>query len=273
MDILRKIPDNFVDLIYIDPPFNTGIKRKINRIKVKRTSDGNRSGFGDNHYSVVSSSESSVFEDKFTDYIEFLRPRLEESRRILKETGSFYLHVDYREVHYVKILMDRIFGRENFLNEIIWSYDYGARSKRKWSSKHDNILFYVKNNRKYYFDYDSMERVPYLAPKLVGEKKAAKGKTLTDSFFLTIVPTNSKERVGYPTQKPVKLLSRLISVSCPPSGIVLDYFAGSGTTGVAAALNARKFILVDNNIDAIEIINKRLNDVLPGNGHRMDVNV
>jgi site-specific DNA-methyltransferase (adenine-specific) len=176
----------------------------------------------------------------------------------LKPNGSIYFHIDYREVHYCKLLLDSIFGRDCFLNEIIWAYDYGARSKTKWPAKHDNILWYCKNPDDYIFNYGQLDRIPYMAPGLVGPEKAALGKTPTDTWWHTIVSPNGKEKTGYPTQKPLAIIKRIISASSNPGDVVLDFFAGSGTVGEAASSLGRDFILVDNNPEAIEVMRKRL---------------
>ena len=255
LDIIKKIKDESFDLIYIDPPFNTGKKQKRTRISTIQDENGDRVGYGGKKYSSEKIS-TTFFEDQFDDYLEFLKLRLEESYRILKKDGSFFLHLDYREVHYAKVLLDFIFGRENFINEIIWSYDYGARSKNKWPTKHDNILFYAKNKNKYTFNYDKIDRIPYLAPSLVGEEKTKRGKTPTDVWWNTVI-VNSKEKLGYVTQKPLNILDRIISVHTNPGDFVLDFFAGSGTTGEAALKNKCKFMLIDNNKDAILVMKKR----------------
>lgn len=261
LSVLASMPDESIDLIYIDPPFNTGKTQKRKNIKTEADSQGTRIGFGGKSYKTVHSSEDKEFRynDTFDDYIEsFLRPRIEQAHRLLKTTGTFYLHLDYREVHYAKVLCDQIFGRENFLNEIIWAYDYGAKQKSKWPTKHDNILVYVKDIDCYYFDSTRIDRIPYMAPGLVGPDKAEIGKLPTDTWWMTIVSPTGKEKTGYPTQKPIKLLERIINASCPDDGIILDFFAGSGTTGDAAAKLNRSFILIDNNPDAIEVIKNRM---------------
>lgn len=257
LDVLRAMPSETVDLIYIDPPFNTGKVQSRRRIRTVRDESGNRVGFQGKRYRTEDLGTSS-FDDEFSDFVEFLAPRLTEALRLLKSTGSFFFHIDYREVHYCKILLDEFFGRESFMNEIIWAYDYGARSKKKWSAKHDNILWYVKNPKKYTFNYEEMDRIPYMAPGLVGAEKAARGKTPTDVWWHTIVPTNGKERTGYATQKPRGILDRIIKVHSNPRDSVLDFFAGSGTTGESAALLGRNCTLVDKSIDAIKVMTRRL---------------
>ena len=256
LSVLKVLPDNSIDLIYIDPPFNTGKKQTRYRIKTERSETGNRVGFGGRKY-ITHKLLTSSFNDCFDDYSGFLEPRLIETLRILKPTGSFYFHGNYREIHYVKVMLDGIFGRKNFINEVIWAYDYGARSKKRWSAKHDTILLYAKDRKKFYYDYASIERIPYLAPSLVGPEKAARGKTLTDCIFKTIVPTNSREKTGFCTQKPLSLINQFVRVSCPPGGMVLDYFAGSGTTGESAVNNGRQFMLVDCSTEAMIVMRKR----------------
>ena len=263
LDYLRTMPDGVVDLIYIDPPFNTGKTQLRESIRTVRDEEsGDRVGFQGRRYRTerVGSSE---FGDQFDDYLAFLEPRLLEAKRILRPNGSFFLHVDYREVHYCKVLLDQIFGRKSFINEIVWAYDYGARSKSRWSAKHDNILWYAKDPTNYTFNHDEMDRIPYMAPGLVGPEKAARGKTPTDVWWHTIVPTNGKEKTGYATQKPLGILERIVKVHSNPGDLVLDFFAGSGTTGEAAAMNDRRFILVDNNQDAIKIMVDRLTHYAP----------
>jgi site-specific DNA-methyltransferase (adenine-specific) len=260
LPVLRGMKMATIDLIYIDPPFNTGKTQGRTRIKTIRSEDGDRTGFQGRRYSTVKIGTKSYL-DSFDDYLAFLEPRLVEANRILAPNGSLYFHIDYREVHYCKILLDSIFGRESFLNEIIWAYDYGARSKSKWPTKHDNILVYVKDPNNYVFNYEEIERIPYMAPGLVGPEKAARGKTPTDTWWHTIVPTNGKEKTGYPTQKPLGIIKRIIQASSPKNGLVLDFFAGSGTTGAACLELDRRFILVDNNLEAMEVMAKRFSGV------------
>ena len=262
LDVLATLPSKSCDLIYIDPPFNTQKVQKRDRISVVRSETGTRSGFGDALYEVTK-VVSPTYEDSFEDFIAFIKPRLLEAYRLLSDTGSLFLHIDYREVHYVKVLLDTIFGRECFVNELIWSYDYGGKPKNRWPAKHDNILWYVKDREHYTFNYEAIDRIPYMAPDLVGPEKAERGKIPTDVWWMTIVPTNSKEKTGYPTQKPLKLLNRIINVHSNPGDTVLDFFAGSGTTGMAAALSQRRFILVDNSRDAVKIIADRLGFTSP----------
>lgn len=257
LDALPALADASFDLIYIDPPFNTGKRQQLHRVATTRDEEGERAGFGGNRYRTQSVSQMS-YEDTFDDYLGFLRPRLEQAKRLLTATGSFFCHVDPREVHYVKVLCDQIFGRASFLGEIIWAYDFGGRSKRKWSQKHDNILWYAVDPKRYTFNFDAMERIPYMAPGLVGKAKAARGKTPTDVWWHTIVPTNGKERTGYPTQKPVGILRRIIAVHTRPNDRVLDFFAGSGTLGEAAAIAGRDAVLIDENPEAIAVMRRRL---------------
>ncbi len=257
MEFLPTLPDAFFRLIYIDPPFNTGKTQQRTRIQATATPNGTRIGFGNRRYQIHAYN-SPAYADAFDDYLSFLEPRLREAHRLLTPDGSLFVHLDYREVHYVKVLLDHIFGRECFMNEIIWAYDYGGRSKSRWPAKHDNILWYAKGSENYVFRYDEIDRIPYMAPNLVGEEKASRGKTPTDVWWITIVPTNSKEKTGYPTQKPLKLLERIIRVHTEPKDWVLDFFAGSGTTGEACARLGRQFVLVDNNPEAVQVMMKRL---------------
>jgi site-specific DNA-methyltransferase (adenine-specific) len=258
--VLADTPDGSIDLIYADPPFNTGRRRQLTSIRTIRDDQGDRTGFGGHRYRTLTLGSAS-YGDAFEDYLAWLEPRLVEFRRVLASNGSLYLHLDSREVHYCKILLDGIFGRDCFLNEVIWAYDYGARPTRRWPAKHDNILVYVRDASAYYFDLQSVDRIPYLAPGLVGPDKAARGKSPTDTWWHTIVPPGGRERTGYPTQKPLGIMRRIVQASCPPGGLVADFFAGSGTTGVAAHELGRRFVLVDNNHDAFEVMRQRFQGV------------
>jgi site-specific DNA-methyltransferase (adenine-specific) len=256
LDVLRSLPDSCIDLIYVDPPFNTGRRQSLTTMKTVRDQDGDRTGFKGLRYKTERVGVTS-YADAFDDYLSFLEPRLVEMRRVLMETGTLYFHIDYREVHYCKVMLDRLFGRDCFLNEVIWAYDYGARTTKKWPPKHDNILVYVRNPDLYYFDSDSVDRIPYMAPGLVGPAKAARGKLPTDTWWHTIVPTSGKERTGYPTQKPIGILRRVVQASCPVDGLVADFFAGSGTSGAAALELGRRFLMVDSNEEAIRVMSER----------------
>ena len=258
IDYLRTLDDGVANLVYIDPPFNTGKRQERKRIKTVRDEEGgDRTGFKGQRYRTIDLGTSG-YDDSFDDFQAFLQPRLEEARRILAPDGSFFLHIDYREVHYCKVALDKLFGRDCFMNEIVWAYDYGGRSKKKWSAKHDSILWYVMNPKDYTFDFEAMDRIPYMAPGLVGPEKAARGKTPTDVWWHTIVSPNGKEKTGYSTQKPLGVLERVVKVHSRPGDLVVDFFGGSGTTGEAAAINDRRFLLVDSNPEAIEVMAKRL---------------
>lgn len=257
LKVLKQIESASIDLIYIDPPFNTGKIQKRTQIEsIHDDKQGDRVGFQGKKYRTKKIS-SAEYNDEFDDYIGFLEPRLIETKRVLKADGSLFFHIDYREVHYCKLLLDKIFGRDSFINEIIWAYDFGARSKKKWSTKHDNLLWYAKDPDSYTFNYDEIDRIPYMAPGLVGKEKAARGKTPTDVWWHTIVGTNSKEKTGYPTQKPIGIIERIIKIHSNPNDIVLDFFAGSGTIGETCMMNNRNSILVDNNTDALIAMAKR----------------
>jgi site-specific DNA-methyltransferase (adenine-specific) len=257
LDVLPSIPSRSVDLIYVDPPFNTGRPQRRTRIRTRLDPDGDRTGFGGRRYRTER-LHTSGFDDSFDDFQQFLEPRLIEAQRVLHEHGSLFVHLDYREVHYARLLIDRLFGRDSFMNEIIWAYDYGGRPRRRWPAKHDTILWYAANPRKYTFHYAEIDRIPYLAPGLVGPEKAARGKTPTDVWWHTIVPTSGKERTGYPTQKPLGILERIVRVHSSPGDLVLDFFAGSGTTGEAAARHGRDFILIDSSPEAFRVMCERL---------------
>ncbi len=258
LPILRKMRSQSVNLIYIDPPFNTGRRQERRRIEiVKDPENGDRRGFSGELYRTKE-TDTFGFDDVFDDYLSFLAPRLSEAHRLLAPDGSFFLHIDYREVHYCKVLLDRIFGRDSFMNEIIWAYDYGGRSRSRWPAKHDNILWYAKDPSNYTFNYEDMDRIPYMAPGLVSNEKADRGKTPTDVWWHTIVPTTGREKTGYATQKPLGVVERIVKIHSKPGEILLDFFAGSGTLGEAAAKNKRTYILIDNNGDAIRVMAKRL---------------
>jgi site-specific DNA-methyltransferase (adenine-specific) len=256
LKVLRSLPEGIIDLIYIDPPFNTGKKRNLTRIRTVRDEHGDRVGFQSRRYRTVALGSSS-YGDSYDDYLGFLRPRMEEARRLLAPGGSLFFHIDYREVHYCKVMLDGIFGRDSFINEIIWSYDYGARSRSRWSPKHDNILWYAKDPASYTFNYDDIDRIPYLAPSLVGPEKAARGKTPTDVWWHTIVSPNGREKTGYPTQKPLGIIDRIVRVHSRPGDMLMDFFAGSGTLGEAAFRRGRNCILIDENPQAIETMRRR----------------
>lgn len=259
LPVLREMPDGSMTLVYIDPPFNTGRRQARQTLRTVRSSDGDRVGFKGATYRTVKGS-LSAYDDAFGDYWAFLEPRLVEARRLLTEDGTLYLHLDYREVHYAKVVLDALFGRECFLNEIIWAYDYGARAKRRWPAKHDNILVYVKNPKEYHFDNTAVDREPYMAPGLVTPEKAARGKLPTDVWWHTIVSPTGKEKTGYPTQKPEGVLRRVVQASSREGDWVLDFFAGSGTTGAVAAKLDRRFMMVDSNPEAFDVMRRRLGD-------------
>ncbi len=258
LDVLARLAGGSIDLIYIDPPFNTGRRLERTRIRVARDpAGGDRRGFQDARYRTTVVGTSG-FADRHDDYLGFLEPRLAEARRVLRPTGSLFVHLDAREVHYVKVMLDRIFGRTCFMNEIIWAYDYGGRSRRRWPAKHDTLLWYARDPRHYTFHYDEIDRIPYMAPGLVGPEKAARGKTPTDVWWHTVVPTAGSERTGYATQKPLGLVERIVRVHSSPGDLVLDFFAGSGTFGEAAARLGRRFILVDHSPEAVDVMRRRL---------------
>lgn len=259
LSVVGQLPDASFPLIYLDPPFNTGRKQKRQSLTTRRSADGSRVGFGGRSYEQVRGTVLG-YNDAFTDYWAFLEPRLEQAWRLLTPNGTLYVHLDYREVHYAKVLLDALFGRACFLNEIIWAYDYGARTKKKWPAKHDTILVYVKDPANYVFNAEVVDREPYMAPGLVTPEKAALGKLPTDVWWHTIVSPTGKEKTGYATQKPEGILRRIIQASSSPGDWVLDFFAGSGTTGAVAQQLGRRFVLVDENPDAIAVMQARLSD-------------
>lgn len=262
LPVLQSIPSDSFALIYVDPPFNTGRTQRRENIRTVPSATGARLGFQGKSYDTVRGVVTS-YNDSFEDYWAFLEPRLEEAWRLLAPHGTLYLHLDYREVHYAKVLLDALFGRECFLNEIIWAYDYGGRTKKKWPSKHDTILVYVKDPARYTFNAEAVDREPYMAPGLVTAEKAARGKLPTDVWWHTIVSPTGKEKTGYPTQKPLGILRRIIQASSNEGEWVLDFFAGSGTTGAAAAELGRRFVLIDESDAAIDVMDKRFSGAVP----------
>jgi site-specific DNA-methyltransferase (adenine-specific) len=255
--VLARLPESAFDLIYMDPPFNTGRAQARDSLAVTADPTANRVGFGGRRYRSQLLQRLS-YEDQFDDYLAFLEPRLVRARELLAPHGTLYFHIDYRESHYCKLLLDEVFGRDAFLNEIIWAYDYGAKPRRRWPAKHDTILAYVRTPGAHHFDADAVEREPYMAPGLVGPEKAARGKRPTDVWFHTIVPTNGAEKTGYPTQKPAGVLRRLVAASSRPDGWCLDPFAGSGTLGAVCRQLGRRFVLIDSSPTAIEVMRARL---------------
>ena len=257
LSVLGTLPRAFARLVYIDPPFNTGHAQTRDRMQVRAAAVGERTGFGGRRYQVER-LESPSYEDRFDDYVSFLLARIEAALPCLTEDGSLFVHLDYREVHYVKVALDGLLGRGCFQNEIIWAYDFGGRPKRRWPAKHESILWYALDPKRYVFQFEEMDRIPYMAPGLVGKEKAARGKTPTDVWWHTIVPTGSKEKTRYPTPKSLGVLERIVKVHSERGDVVLDFFAGSGTTGEAAARHGRGFVLVDDNPEAIAVMSRRL---------------
>ncbi|MFN4846520.1 MAG: DNA-methyltransferase [Rhodoluna sp.] len=257
---LQSIPDASIQLIYVDPPFNTGRVQTRGSSVTTRSEQGSRMGFKGKRYDIVKETVLS-YDDEFSDYWGFLEPRLEQAWRLLTDSGTLYLHLDYREAHYAKVLLDALFGRECFLNEIIWAYDYGGKAKSRWPAKHDTILVYVKNPETYYFNNEEVDREPYMAPGLVTPEKVERGKLPTDVWWHTIVSPTGTEKTGYPTQKPLGVLRRIIQASSKEGDIVLDFFAGSGTTGAAASELGRNFILIDQNPEAISVMKERFSSL------------
>jgi site-specific DNA-methyltransferase (adenine-specific) len=257
LEVLRTLPAGGFQLVYMDPPFNTGATQTRRSLATVADAEGDRAGFGGRRYRSRLLAESS-YRDHFDDYLGFLAPRLDEVHRVLAQSGTLYFHIDYREAHYCKLLLDEIFGRECFLNEIIWAYDYGARPKRRWPAKHDTILVYVKDRDAYHFDAEEVEREPYMAPGLVTAEKAARGKLPTSVWWHTIVSPTGREKTGYPTQKPEGILRRMVAASTRPGDWCLDPFAGSGTLGAVAAALGRRYVLIDANPEAVAVMERRL---------------
>ncbi len=262
LGVLPRLPDEAFDVVYLDPPFNTGRpqqRRTLSTTPAGEDEAGDRTGFGGRRYRSEL-LQALAYQDSFGDYLGFLAPRLEHAHRLLAPHGTLYFHIDYREAHYCKLLLDELFGRDAFLNEIVWAYDYGGKPRTRWPAKHDTILVYVKTPGAHHFDAEAVDREPYMAPGLVTPEKAAKGKRPTDVWWHTIVPTNSAEKTGYPTQKPEGVVRRMVAASCRPDGWCLDFFAGSGTLGAVAARLGRRYVLVDANPEAIEVMRRRLGD-------------
>jgi len=257
LDLLARLPDGSFTLVYLDPPFNTGREQRRLTLTTRRDPSGDRTGFGGERYRTELRSSRSYL-DRYDDYLAFVEPRLREAHRLLADDGTLYFHIDYREAHYCKLLLDELFGREAFLNEIIWAYDYGARSKRRWPAKHDTILVYVKDPERYFFDAEAVDREPYMAPGLVGADKAARGKLPTDVWWHTIVSPTGAEKTGYPNQKPLGVLRRIVQASSRENDWCLDFFAGSGTLGAAALELGRRCILCDSSPEAVEVMRLRL---------------
>ncbi len=261
-ETLNNLDERVLDLIYIDPPFNTGITQTKTTTKSRQTlEEDGVAGFGGKKY-LRETVDAVGYSDSHEDFIEsFLKPVIDLSYSRLKDHGALYLHLDYREVHYAKVLLDSIFGRDNFLNEIIWAYDYGGKAKTRWPAKHDNILFYVKDRKNYKFNTDQIDREPYMAPGLVTKEKAERGKLPTDVWWHTIVSPTGHEKSGYPNQKPLGILRRILGASSDAGDIVADFFSGSGTTAVAANEMGRRFIVSDINPKAIEVTSNRLENI------------
>ena len=256
LKILKSLASKSINLIYIDPPFNTGKVQSRKYISTVQDDNGDRIGFQGKCYRSITKG-SNAYNDSFDNYYAFIYPRLIEAKRLLTDNGSLFFHIDYRESHYCKVMLDDIFGRSSFINEIIWSYDYGARSKKKWSCKHDTIFWYVNDPNNYVFNYEQIDRIPYMAPSLVGDEKAKRGKTPTDVWWNTIVSPTGKEKTGYPTQKPRTIIDRIVLVHSNKGDTLLDFFAGSGTLGESCKVHNRNCILIDSNPEAIEICKNR----------------
>ncbi len=260
LQLMRAQPDGVAQLIYADPPFNTGTTQARRTLRTVPDPDGDRTGFKGVRYRSEHVA-TSAYADTFDDYLGFLEPRLAEMHRLLAPTGTLYLHLDYREAHYVKVALDRLFGRECFLNELIWAYDYGAKARRRWPAKHDTILVYVKDPARYYFDCEAVDREPYMAPGLVTPEKVARGKRATSVWWHTIVSPTGAEKTGYPTQKPEGVVRRMVQASTQPGELCLDPFAGSGTLGAVAAKLGRRYLLMDANPESVRVMRARLDGV------------
>jgi len=261
LPLLADVPDASVAMAYADPPFNTGRRQVRRTLETMRRPDGDRTGFGGRRYATRLLAESS-YADAFDDYLGFLEPRLRELRRVLSPEGTLYLHLDYREAHAAKLLLDEVFGRASFLNELIWAYDYGAKPRSRWPQKHDTILVYVRDPARYHFDADAVDREPYMAPGLVTPEQRERGKRPTSVMWHTIVSPTGREKTGYPTQKPEALVRRFVQASSRPDDLCVDPFAGSGTLGAVAAQLGRRFLLIDSSPEAVAVMRRRLADAL-----------
>ena len=259
LPLLCGLPEACVQMVYADPPFNTGRTQERRTLSAVAATNGDRTGFGGRRY-ATKLLERSSYRDRFDDYLAFLEPRLQELRRVLRPEGTLYLHLDYREAHYAKLLLDELFGRECFLNELIWAYDYGAKPRRRWPQKHDTILVYVRDRERYLFDADAVDREPYMAPGLVTPEQRERGKRPTSVMWHTIVSPTGREKTGYPTQKPEALIRRFVQASSRPGDLCLDPFAGSGTLGAVAAKLGRRYLLIDESADAVAVMRARLGD-------------
>lgn len=257
-DVLPKLPGGAFDCIAIDPPFNTGRERRGGRLRAVRDEQGDRLGFGGRRYRSTPAPSRAAYPDRHEDYAAFLRPRLERARELLAAHGTLYVHLDQRESHRVKLMLDEVFGERAFLNELIWAYDYGGKPRDRWPAKHDTILVYVRTPGGHHFDAEAVDREPYMAPGLVSAEKAARGKRPTSVWWHTIVPTSGRERTGYPTQKPEGIVRRMVQASSRPGGWCLDFFAGSGTLGAVCAALGRRYVLVDSNPEAVAVMAARL---------------
>jgi site-specific DNA-methyltransferase (adenine-specific) len=257
LPVMKGLPSGVATLIYADPPFNTGATQTRRTLRTVPDPAGDRTGFGGRRYATTEVAQHS-YADRFDDYLGFLEPRLAEMHRLLADDGTLYLHLDYREAHYVKVALDGLFGRECFLNELIWAYDYGGKARRRWPAKHDTILVYVKDPERYLFDCEAVDREPYMAPGLVTPEKAAAGKRPTDVWWHTIVSPTGAEKTGYPTQKPEGIVRRMVQASTRPGDLCLDPFAGSGTLGAVARALGRRFVLIDESAAAVAVIRDRL---------------
>jgi site-specific DNA-methyltransferase (adenine-specific) len=262
LDVLPDFPSGAFQLVYADPPFNTGRAQTRRTLATVAAEDGDRNGFGGRRYRTAELGRTA-YHDRFDDYQAWLAPRLEQAHRVLAPSGTLYFHIDYREAHYCKVFLDELFGRECFLNELIWAYDYGARATRRWPAKHDTILVYVKDPERYHFDAQAVDREPYMAPGLVTPEKAARGKLPTSVWWHTIVSPTGREKTGYPTQKPEGIVRRMVQASTRPGDWCLDPFAGSGTLGAVAAKLDRRYVLIDSNPEAVEVMERRLAALRP----------
>jgi len=247
LEILKTLKDETVDLIYIDPPF-----------------------FSNRIYEVVFGDEAEIrsFEDRWEGgvnvYVAWMKERVQELYRVLKPTGSLYLHCDWHASHHLRVMLDEIFGSKQFQNEVIWWYGGGGASKDRFGRKHDNIYLYSKGKSKT-FNIDDV-REPY--KWTAGQKRAdgserdyTKGKIPDDVWNIHGVLPWAKERQGYPTQKPEALLERMIKASSNKGGVVLDSFCGCGTSLAVAQRLGRHWIGIDISPTAIKLVERRLNKI------------
>jgi site-specific DNA-methyltransferase (adenine-specific) len=259
LTFLATLPDSSVDLVYADPPFGTQRTRRL-----------------------ASLTRAPTFEDVWDGgvrgYVEWMRPRLQELHRVLRSTGSLFLHADWRASHRLRVELDELFGVECFRNEIVWHYGLGGRAPANaFARKHDTILFYARSAAAR-FNPTRGDVTPAMAAKYAhqdeegrrfmrsyGRRYYLKGGKRHDSVWqIPAIAPGARERLGYPTQKPEALLERIVEAASDPGDLVLDPFLGSGTTAVVALRLGREFVGCDRSADAIALTRARVEAFCPG---------